>query len=174
MRRIFRGVFGVGLMMAGILAIGVVSVLAASSGQSTTLNVTVPTSISLTGLAASYSLTAPAGINTSVVTGPITISTNNSTGYTLKVAAGAANFVGTINPANVMPASADAVAYCPSTDGTGCTPSQPLTTGGITVHSTTAPTTGDIFTVSHVFVVPGDQPADTYTGTVTYTATSNP
>lgn len=173
MQRILKRVFGVGLVIVGILAVGVSSALAASSSQSTTLNLTVPTSISLTGLAASYSSAAPAGVTTNLDTGPVTVITNNTTGYTLKVAAGAANFVG-VNPANVIPIGDDMVSTC---DGTfsSCAGGPPaLTTTGTTVKTTSGPTSGDVIGIRHGIAVPGSSAADTYSLSVTYTATANP
>lgn len=156
------GVFGV---------VGAVVASADSSSQGTQLNVTVPSSISMTGLAATYAATIPAGTSANIDTGPVTIATNANGGYTLKVAAAVQNFQGA-NPADQLDISFDTLSAC-NASFASCVGAGALTTAGTTVKVTSAPTAGDVIGVRQSINVPSSVPADVYTLSETYTATAN-
>jgi len=172
MPRVLKSVLGAGFVALGVLLFGLASVSAGSSQENTTLTLTVGSSISMTGLAATYSATAPAGATTEIDTGPVTIATNNATGYNLALVAAAANFVGS-NPAHTMPVGDDSISACSSTF-TSCGTAVALSTGLNVIKTTAAATAGDVVGVKNMVAVPGAQIADTYTLGVSYIATTNP
>ena len=158
-----------------VVVFGIVGAVAASAGsasQGTQIDVTVPSSISMTGLAASYSITIPSGTTGVLNTGLVTIITNNGNGYTLKVAASGQNFVGA-NPVDMLDISFDTLAACDASFTT-CVSVGALTTAGTTVKTTSVPTAGDVIGVRQSINVPGSVSADTYAVTETFTATANP
>lgn len=173
MRRTIRGILGAGLMVVGILVVGLATVSAqASSSSSTTLNLSVGSTVSMTGLAATYNVTAPAGVVTNVDTGPMTIATNDSLGYTLLISATGANFVG-LTPSNTIPITDDALWVCFGASFGSCGPGGTASTTPTAVFGTTAASAGDIIGIRHAISVPATQPADTYSDSFTYTAQAN-
>jgi hypothetical protein len=168
LRRALKHVLSGGLVLVGVLVVGGSAVLADSSSQSTTLNLSVPPSISLTGLATSYSAVAPAGVTTRI-DNQMTVNTNDPAGYTLSLAFGSATFVG--SPGHSFAASRDMVSKCDST-GTFCGVG---TAGGGTfdVFTTTSANPSDQFVIAHSIAVPASQAPDSYSIGLTYTATAN-
>lgn len=170
MSRVLRWIFGAGLVVAGVLVVGVSSAMASSSNQSQTVTATVPSSISLTGLSATASGTTPAGTNTFIDAGSITVSTNNGSGYTLSGAAGGPNFVG--SGGHTFPISDDTLMTC-TVEASNCSNRGVLTTTGTVLATTSAPSSDLIWLVDNINL-PGQQAADVYSVTITYTATTNP
>jgi hypothetical protein len=154
------------------LAIGAVAVSAAESSQNTTLTFTIPTFITMTGLATSYSGTGPAGSQSTIATGPLTITTNNPTGYTLKLGAASAVFQGAGSVNNHFPVGDDMLSASPCPAGAVCS-SAPLSDVSQTtvVHTTAA--SSDTFAVNHGITPPATQTADSYSVSVNYDALTN-
>lgn len=168
MTRTIKSFFGAGLLVAGILAVGLVSVAAQSSSQGTTLNLTVQSTISMTGLAASYSAPAPAGVVTFVNTGPITVATNDPLGYSLLISASSANFSSGPNSFALN----DTIQIC-DVNVQNCVAGPQISTTPQVVFSTAAATGGDVHDVTHGIMVPDTAPGGVYSDSFTYTATAN-
>lgn len=150
-------------LVVGLAAIGAVAAFADSG--TTQLSVTVPSSISMIGPAATYTASIPAGTTGNIDT-PVTISTNNSSGYSLTIAAVGANFHSAVGGYDF---GIDA-----DTLGLGATPVGPLTQAGTVVKNSTGMAAGDVIAVRQSIAVPGNQPGGVYSVTETFTAIANP
>ncbi|WP_243407979.1 hypothetical protein [Frankia canadensis] len=152
------------------MASGANAVPGQTATQSTTANVVVGSSITLTNLAPSFSLTGnPGETVTTTVPVTMTVSTNNNEGYAVTVAPRTA----TLNPAT------------PGNTGTipignlrvrqaGTTPFSPLTFGTpVQVHTQATPSAelGDTITNDYQITIPFVIP-DTYSAVLDYVATT--
>jgi hypothetical protein len=165
--RTIKSIVGVGLVVAAALFMGVSAVLASTS-STTTLTANVPSTLSLSGLATSYSVSAPAGVMTSLCTGPLTVTTNGANGYTLSLTWTSANF--TAPGGLTFPVSADRATRA----DTSCNNPGALQTGvantPVAIFDTTAPGV-DSFDIVHQITVPAAQAGGAYAINVTYTVT---
>jgi hypothetical protein len=169
--RTIKSFLAVALVAAGALFIGVSAASAATTSSSTTLTANVPSTLSLSGLAASYSAVAPSGLMTPICTGPLTVTTNNPGGYTLTLTWANANFVSGANSFSIrkdMSTRADTSCANPGTlaDNFG------IANNPVPIFSTVAPGS-DTFDIVHQITVPAGQPAGAYAVNVTYTVTDN-
>ncbi len=168
--RFIKSVIGVGLLMAGALFMGVSAVLADTSSQSTTITLSVPASISMTGLATSYSKVAPSGVTTRV-DNQMTVNTNDPLGFSLSLTYGSANFNG--GAGHSFAASNDMVSVCDAT-GTFCgTGIAGGNTSPVTLFTTSSANASDQFVIAHSIAVPASQAPDSYSIGITYTASAN-
>jgi hypothetical protein len=169
--RFLKALTAGGLLVVG-LALASMTVFAASATSSTTLSFTVPATISMTGLAASYSGTAPPGATTTIGTGPITIATNDPLGWNLTLSGTQFNGPGSL-AASIDTASASP---CPvvGTPGAGnqCT-TFAMSSTAQTLVVTNGTANNVTFSVNHAITVPAAQPPGVYTNTTTYIATGN-
>jgi len=168
MMRFVRPIIGAAFA-AGALALGIVGASAASTSSTTTLSLTVPTTITMSGLNASYSATIPAGTSAAITTGPLSIATNNTAGFTLNVKAGSTAFLGASAsfPNNADHLSLDA---CPVS--AACAGGDFNNTQGtdlVNTHNAAAVTVS----VIHTITVTPTQAGDIYVNTAIYTATAN-
>ena len=169
---------GVGMAFIGaataVSAIGyhAVPAVADTASGSTTANVEVSGSITLTGLTPAFTLTGVVGSTPTTGATPVTmvVTTNNFAGYNVSVVPAAANLVGAI-PGNtdVIPANSlevdgpvQAGVYAPLAFPT------PLVVA--TKASASAPE-GDTITNNYRITIPFVRP-DTYSGTLNYVATT--
>jgi hypothetical protein len=173
MNRFFRPI--VATAFAGALLVGgVSSAFAAQSSQSTTLSLTVPITLSLSGLAATYSATSPAGVTVHLVAGPMTVTTNNGLGYNMIAKANTATFAGTGGNLSSIPVGNDSLVVVACPTGDTCPVAAPLSNlSPISLLNRTTSTNGDTFSVDNAIAIPGALPADTYSILVTFTAQSN-
>jgi hypothetical protein len=151
-----------GLVVAAF-AVASMSVSAASTSSSTNLSLNVPSTITMTGIAASYSASIPAGTSFDVVEGPAVIMTNNPTGYSLTVQADGAFTAGS----NSISSTIDSVSA-----GSGA-PVGLRAASARQIALTSAPST-DTWTLHNLISVPGTAVPATYTLVETYVATTNP
>lgn len=147
------------IVIAALAALGAVGALA----DNTAVNVTVPSTISMTGLAATYAVNIPAG-TVGNVDAALTITTNNASGYKLTVTAVDASFIAATD---IMPLTVDALSI-------GGTPLGVIALAGTAVRTTAAPTAGDVFTVRQAISVPAAQTSGVYTLNETFVAVANP
>ncbi|MET8143647.1 hypothetical protein ABZU32_25375 [Sphaerisporangium sp. NPDC005288] len=163
---------GMTAVAAGVLAFTGSSVLADTDADSTTANVEVLSSITLTGLTDSFTLTgAPGSIPTTGAT-PVTmtVTTNNFAGYNVSVVPRTPNLTGAIaGNTDVIPANAlqvdgpvQAGTYAPLTHPT------PLV---VAVKNSASAPAGDAITNNYRIIVPFVRP-DTYSGILDYVATT--
>ncbi len=162
-----------GLAVAGIGIAALATVPAYAATGSTTGNVNVNHSITLTGLSASFSLSgAPA--TTANALGAVTMSVkdNNKTGYTVTVQAASANMVGgATGNSDTIPVSALTVRNTTTAGAYAAISSSSATT----VASTTVKSTGGGDTVSNDYqmLIPWVN-SDNYSVTLNYVLSSNP
>jgi len=165
--RTIKSVIGVGLVVAAALFMGVTAAVASTS-STTTLTANVPSTLSLSGLAASYSAIAPSGVTTPICTGPLTGTTNSANGYTLTLSWNNANFISpggqSFSITEDMATRADTSCNNPgalaNNHGNANTPTP--------IFDTTTPGV-DQFDIVHFISVPAAQPAGAYAVGVTYT-----
>jgi hypothetical protein len=171
-RNFLKAIVGVSIL-GGALVVTAGVALAASASQSTTLSLTIPSTITLSGLAADYSGTGPAGSATNIDTGPLTVTTNSGNGYHLALQASGPNFVGAGANGYVFAISNDmlSIVSCPA--GDACSSAALSDLSAVQLLNRTTSTAGDVFTVRHAISPPANQPPDTYSVSVTYTATTN-
>ena len=164
--------FGSALTTAsiGLTALAGVPQAAAASSGTTTANVAVGSEIALSALTPSFTLSGLPGESpeTDYVVG-MKVDTNNATGYTVTVTA-AGNLTGT--GANTTTIPVNDLQFRES--GTA-NPFTGLATTPQTAHTQTTPsiTGGDQVSTDYRITIP-TVPTDTYTTTLTYTATTNP
>jgi hypothetical protein len=153
-----------GLVAAG-LAVASISAFGATS-QTASFAVTVPTTLSITGLAASYSASGAAGTTVTMLAGPLTITTNSS------VFAG----TGTGTGSNSIALSADTLSVSGTCPAAATCSSAALGATGVTVFSRPAGAVQtDTFSVLNSVAIPATQAPDVYTAAgVTYTAQLGP
>jgi len=166
--RFLKTILGASLVGIGLL---VASMTAFAATSTTTLSLTIPTSITLSGVAASYSGTGPAGVATVITNGPLTIQTNSSLGYTFTVTPSTNVFTaGTLT----FPVQQDVVSTtCPT--GATCSAAGGLVPTGqqLVKTSTATSATGDAITVTHTITPPAGQAPGTYSVGLSYVATAN-
>lgn len=150
------------IVIAALAAFGAVGAMAGG----TAVNVTVPSSISMTGLNATYAATIPAGTSADI-DAALTITTNNYSGYTLTVAAVDPSFNNGVAP--TMPLSVDVLSI-----GATFAPIAAIAQAGVIVKATGVPTAGDSFTVRQSISVPAGQTSGLYTLNETFVAVANP
>ena len=167
-------VLSTGLAAAGIgiAALAATPAYAATTG-STTANANVNSSITLTGLSASFTLTG-APLTTATGTSAVTMSakSNNKTGYNVTVQAAAANMTGAIaGNADVIPVSALSV----RNTTTGGAYTAISNTAAVQVANTTSKSTGGGDTINNDYqiAIPWVN-ADTYSVTLNYILANNP
>jgi hypothetical protein len=168
--RTIKSVLAVALVAAGALFIGLTSVLADTSSQSTTITLSVPASISMTGLAPTYSKVAPSGVTTRI-DNQMTVNTNDPLGYSLSVTYSSSTFNG--GSGHSFAASNDMVSKCDGT-GTFCgTGTAGGNTTPVVLFTTSSANAADQFVIAHSIAVPASQAPDSYSIGITYTATAN-
>jgi hypothetical protein len=173
---IIKSLLGALLLVAGVLIVGAGSALAAPATATTQVSLTIPSTISMSGLAAAYNNpNGAAGVANDVRTGPLTINTNNPTGYNLVLTAAGANFTG-LRPGNTFGIGADSVSVWDAAFTAINGPAFALSTTGSTIMNTTVATAagGDTFGVKHIVAPAANTIPDTYSVNVTYTASVNP
>ena len=173
-RTIVKTILGTALLGLGV-ALSAAPALATSVPQSTTISLTVPATLTCSGLAATSSGTSPAGVVAHITSGFVGCVTNNSAGYSISAQAGTANFTPSVGT-GVLAASADSisiVAPCPA--GGTCAAAQALSsTTAIQIFSRSNPAAspGDQLNVDNAITIPAGLAAATYSLTVTYTGTT--
>jgi hypothetical protein len=166
--RIFKALTGTGLVAGALVA---AMMTAEGASGTTTENLTIPVAVTLSGLAASYSATGPGGSATVIANGPLTIQTNNATGYTLNVKATASTFAG--GASGSFPINLDTVSIAACVGSNLCQ-TGPLALTDFLLMRNTSATAGDTFTVNHSVTPPATQAPGTYSASVMYTASANP
>jgi hypothetical protein len=170
----FKLVLSTGLAVAGIgiAALASTPAYAATTG-STTANVGVGSSITLSGLTAAFTLSgAPATTQTGLSAVTMNAKSNNRTGYNVTVQAAAATLTGaTVGNTDTIAVSALTVRN--TTTGGAYTPLS--NTAAATVANTTAKSAGGGDTVNNDYqmVIPWVN-ADTYSVTLNYILANNP
>lgn len=115
----------------------------------------------------------------------VTVSTNNSTGYTLTLSmvssdANNGNLVGTgsnvavITPVATTGALANNTWGYNTTGGTSSFSAVPASGSAVTLKNTATPVSGEATSVTYGAQITSALPSDTYSNDVTYTATVNP
>jgi len=163
------GALGVGGVMATSPA------FAASSSAPTTLSLTIPVALSMSGLAASYNNpSAVAGTTAHIVAGPVTVTTNNALGYKVIAQASTATFVGTGSNLQTIPVANDSVVVVACPTGDTCAAAAPLASAtNIQILNRTTATNGDVWSVDNAIAIPGSLTPDTYSIVFNLTALTN-
>jgi hypothetical protein len=168
----FKMVLSTGLAAAGIgiAALAATPVYAATTGT-TTANVGVGSSISLSGLTAAFTLSgAPATTATGVGAVNMNAKTNNRTGYNVTVQAATATLTGaTVGNTDTIPVSSLTV-HNTSAVYTPLSNTSAVTTANSAVKSAS---TGDTVSNDYQIVIPWVN-ADTYSVTLDYILANNP
>lgn len=185
---------------AGVLAVvGLVLAPAVASAitGTTTVNANVGSAISITTSGTVNLAITPTGVGSATsASDTVTVTTNHTAGYLLQLNAGAATLT---NGANTLAATGGTIASPAALSsnswgfridgqagfGAGPTTAQtnqasltgnyaPVPTTATTVKTTGAPaTSGDVTSVWYAAKVDTTKPSGAYTGTITYTATTN-
>jgi len=161
---------GVVTVLAG-MATGANAVPGQTSTETTTANVIVGSSITLTGLVSSFSLTGNPGVTVSTTTPAVTmtVTTNNNEGYAVTVQPQTA----TMNPATVGNTNSIPIGDLTVREA-GTIPYSPLTFGTpVQVHTQSTPSAeaGDTITNDFQITIPFVIP-DTYSAVLDYVATT--
>jgi hypothetical protein len=172
MRSKTRRALGLVLLVGGVTLAALAGTSAFAAGGSTTANANVNNTLSLTGLTSSFSLTGDPS-TTATQTGAVSmnVTTNNRTGYSLKVQAASANMAGAATGnTDTIPVSAMS-----AKDSAAGTYNALSNTSAATLKTTSAKTSnsGDNLSDDYKLDIPFVN-ADTYSVTLNYTATANP
>ena len=157
--------------LVGAVTLAISVPLAAFAGlTATTLTLTIPATVSLSGYgASSFSATGAAGVQTQFATGVQTVTGNDSNGYNVQTNAGAASWVAT---GNSFTLAAGSTTFNSNTCSTGitCNAGTPVaitTTMQTTVSKASAPaSSGDTFTINYAVTPPAGQGSGAYSLTV--------
>ncbi|MFC4531526.1 hypothetical protein [Sphaerisporangium dianthi] len=163
---------GAAALAAGVFGFTASSVLADTDTDSTTANVVVLSSITLTGLTESFTLTGAPGSVPTTVADPVTmtVTTNNFAGYNVSVVPRTANLTGaTPGNTDVIPANSLQV-NGPVQGGAYVNLTYP-TPVVVAIKNTASATDGDLITNNYRITVPFVRP-DTYSGILDYVATT--
>lgn len=167
--RRFYSVLGGLVATAALVATGAVAANAATSPGTTDAHVAVETAISLTGLTPEFTLTgAPGAVVTQAGAVSYNVQTNNVAGYTVSVQAAAA----TLAPA--LPGNTASIPVASLQVGNFADVLTPLSASApVVVHSQSAASleAGDALSDDYSITIPF-VPADTYTVTLDYIATT--
>lgn len=170
MGRMSAGVAGALLVVVGLVLAtsGGGAALAANSNGSTTANVAVASSITLSGLTSSFTLSGPPN-TTQSANGAVTmkVTTNNNTGYTVTVQGASATMVGqAAGNTDTIPISNLAVRETGTTAWTALSSSS-----AATVHSQNgrSVSSGDTISNDYQITIPFVN-SDTYSATLNYVA----
>lgn len=200
MRKMITYRLGAGLAVVAVLASPVVA-SAATTSQSTTINATVASTISMsTSATVAVALTPTAGGVVSSASDAVSVSTNNGTGYALSLSDGDTN-TSLVNGGNTITAHAGtyaaptalaantwgyrvvnvggfgASAYSAETNATGSTSTWagvPSSASPQSLKSTSSTATNDVTNVWYGVKANTSITNGLYSDTVTYTATTNP
>jgi len=190
---------GTGMMVAAGFVIAPAVANAASSPASTTINATVGSTISITTSGTVTLAITPTGTGSaSSASDTVTVNTNNATGYKLQLAnssatdatlANGANTIGAASGTFASPAALGNNTWGYHIDGvpftgtataqtnvaslTGTWAKVPLSASPDQIKTTASTATNDTTTVWYGAMADTTKPNGTYTGTVTYTATTN-
>jgi S-layer protein len=176
------GLVGATLAIAGLAVVPLAgSVNAATGSGSQTVNVTVGAAITVTTSGA-VTVVPNTGstADQKTATGTVTVATNNAAGYdlTAKSSSASANLVGTNDTSHVITPSATtttnntwAIKGGLVTNWTAM-PGSGGTALSIASKSSISDTSGDLYTMTYGVTTNSTTPKDTYSGTVTYTATT--
>lgn len=159
MTRLLKTLFGPAIL-AGALALATVA--PAFAGLSATLNISVPSTMSLSGFSsASYSQSGAAGTAVTFNTGVQTVTGNDSLGYNVQQDATATTFSG-VGP-TTFTVSANTCSL-----GLTCITAQGVATGMATIVSKAAApaAAGDTFTLVYSVTLPASTLSGTYSNTV--------
>ena len=169
-RRGARIVCGAALLLLGLgLAASEGGAARAGTTGSTTANVTVPSSITLSSLTSSFTLTG--NVNTTVSqNGAVTMNvlTNNLTGYSVTVQAAAANLTGSNGNPDTIPIADLKVR---ETGGVAFTALSNVTALPVHTQVTASGGSGDSISNDYQVAVPNVR-ADTYSVTLNYVAST--
>lgn len=157
--------------VVGVMATGASAVPGQTATQSTTANVVVGSSITLTGLVESFALTGNPGETVTNAVPPVTftVATNNNEGYAVTVEPQTA----TLNPATPGNTSTIPIGNLQVREA-GTTAFTPLTFGTpVQVHTQATPSAeaGDTLTNDYQITIPFVIP-DTYSAVLDYVATT--
>lgn len=178
MIRFLRLALGTAFFTAGLVVASVAANATTATQQTGNLQLSVPTSMTFTGLAGQTS-SASGAANTTVTFTDLTgasASTNSATGFTITQQSMAGNAWNTSPPgAFSIPASDDTISIvtpCPAT--ATCAAAGPLANNGspATLISTTAAGTVN-FSVHNVLAIPAAQPPANYYNQEVFTATAS-
>ena len=193
-QRMYRG--GVA---AAVLAVAAVPLSASAITENTTINATVGSTISISSTSpVSIALSPGGSAVVSSASDTVTVSTNNSNGYTLTLAnfdtnrnlvSGSNNIAphaGTPAAPSVLadntwgyavagaPFSGSYTAESNNSASASTWAGVPASGSPVTLKTTSSVASGDVTTVWYGVRVDSSQPTGTYTDTVTYSATVNP
>ncbi len=190
MKALRNSIVGAVVSVFALALLPVASASAASSSANTTINGVVNGAITIatSGTVNIPAVTPTAGGNASVASDTVTVTTNNSAGYTLTLSMSAASTSNAlVSGANTLAAgtvatpstwgyslSSAALSDQPVGSVTGTFQAVPLAASAVQIKNTSvAATTGDATPVYYGLSANASQPSGTYTGTVTYTAVTN-
>jgi len=172
----FKMVLSTGLAAAGIglAALAATPVYAATTG-STTANAQVNSSITLSGLSASFNITgAPLTTATGASAVTMTAKSNNKTGYNVTVEAAAATMAGAIaGNTDTIPVSALSVRNTATGPGGAYTPISNTAAVQVANTATRSAGGGDTINNDYQIAIPWVN-ADTYSVTLNYILADNP
>jgi hypothetical protein len=165
------GLAAAGLGIAALAAVPAYAVL--TSPGTTTANVGVANTITLSGLTAAFTLSgAPATTQTGLTAVTMNVKSDNRTGYNVTVQAAAATMAGaTIGNLDTIPVSALTVRNTKT--GGAYTAISTLSAATVANSAVRSPVGGDTINNDYQVVIPWVN-ADTYSVTLNYLASNNP